>query len=195
MKKKIVKIIPAILIFVLSMQAVAFAASTPPSYEQRAKKIYPPNRTVDISGQSGAKPKRPVVELETKNEATEEKEIVMGVGASQILYDVLYEYKDEKNEQTDVFETLPNSNQKETKTDDESEYLPEREYDDDSSVLEEVKKSITYITNNEAVIISEFLEECIAHGWQETPQTICYIASLYEEALLEEMSDIYNRLK
>ena len=66
----------------------------------------------------------------------------------------------------------------------------------DKSVYNTVIESISYITSYEAEVITEFLEKCIKQGWKNTDTSVSEIAERYpEEALLEEISDIYNKLR
>ena len=66
---------------------------------------------------------------------------------------------------------------------------------DENDILKTVTSSITYITYEEAIIVSECITECIGKGTWETSDELYNIALQYsDEALLEEVSDIYNKL-
>lgn len=157
MKRTFVKIISAFLITALSMQVVAFAASTPPTYEQRVRMLKKPNQTLDISRKSNAKPERPVVDIETKKDSFTFSTDTEAVRREEM---VTYEYKDSTEPKDDIFN--------------------------------EIRATVTYVTYEEALIIADFIRDCIRSGWTETPDEIMDIAKAYDEALLEELSDIYN---
>lgn len=64
----------------------------------------------------------------------------------------------------------------------------------ENEIFKAVVSCITYISNNEALLIGDFIEECIKKGWTETPVEITSMAESYpEEALLEQLSDIYHK--
>jgi len=68
-KKQILKIFATTLILTLSMHAVAFAASTPPTYEQRASKVRQSSQSEDNSRTTNTRPQRPVVDTGKKSES------------------------------------------------------------------------------------------------------------------------------
>ncbi len=67
-------------------------------------------------------------------------------------------------------------------------------YEDE--ILTEIKGSINYLSDDDAVVVAEFIKKSLEKGWDKTTDEIMNISNKYpNEALLEQMSDIYNKLK
>lgn len=107
-----------------------------------------------------------------------------------------------ENTQTVVVQTKPTNKEVGYEVDvedciDDKHNVLDYEYEmekQENEIFKAVTTSITYITDTEALVITEFLEECIKNDWTETPAKILNIARLYpDEALLEQLSDIYQK--
>ena len=64
-----------------------------------------------------------------------------------------------------------------------------------SSTLTVIQNDMNFLSSNDAVIVAEFIDECLRYGWDSTPDNIIDIAHKYNNvAFLEILSDVYNKL-
>lgn len=87
-------------------------------------------------------------------------------------------------------EDVKNTNDNDISVEDKDDTIEQ-----ENSIFKTVTASIPYITTEEAVIVSKCIQQCVNNGVWQTSEELYNVARCYpDEALLEEVSDIYNKL-